>query len=150
MKNYSPKQVVLTIIPNTPGLVAGLGRVTGFATGTMIEGEWDEDAFTKETGADGQVVRILNANEGGKIRFFLQRQNPLNAALTLLGNLDRESGLGVCTITLTGVNDTEILSAGEAWLLKFPNTSRESGAGGAREYVFDVAKLKLTGGGAVI
>lgn len=141
-KNWNPKKAVLAI--------TGIGQVVGYATGTMIETARDEDSFTKEHGAQGDAVRIANANRGGKITFYLQNQSPTNDLLQALLTLDELTGLGVRSASIVDLNGTLVVSAQECWIMKPADVSLAGGEAGVREWVLDCSAINYKGGGALL
>lgn len=52
---------------------------TGFADGTFIQMEQDEESFTTMVGAKGEVSRTKNANKMGTFTVTLSQTSPSNA-----------------------------------------------------------------------
>jgi hypothetical protein len=135
VKNYSFKKVVLTLGPF---------RVRGFMAGSSIAVDQDEDKYTKDTGADGEVARVESANEGGSITVTLQQTSPSNDELQAI--LD---GGTVYPLQLKDLNGTTLHSAREAWPTKVaPNDWAKEFNG--RVWKLDCAKLKQYVGGGLV
>lgn len=60
--------------------------LTGFADGTFVNVERDEESFTPYIGAKGEVSRAKNANKMGKITITLAQDSPSNSYLNRLAN----------------------------------------------------------------
>ncbi len=83
--SYNPADTDVTI---------GGVTITGFAEGTGIEIERDEDSFTKQTGSNGEVTRILRNNRGAKVILTLLQGSESNLVLSNFLNIDENSGAG--------------------------------------------------------
>ena len=68
---YSPKDVLV---------VVGVVPITGYADGSFVEVDYNEEAYKLVIGADGEATRVKNANESGKITIKLP-MNTFNRAL---------------------------------------------------------------------
>ncbi len=75
MRNYDPRDVSVIVNGNI---------ITGFADGTFVSVEKDEDNFETYVGAQGEVGRSRNANPVGTITVNLQNVSPSNAVLNRL------------------------------------------------------------------
>ncbi len=73
MKNYDPKNVAVTV---------GGTVMTGFAEGTFITCEKEEDNYTTVVGADGTTTRARVNNEIGNITITLKSTSPSNFILS--------------------------------------------------------------------
>lgn len=138
MAQYDPARVSL----NWNGI-----RIYGFAPDTFVSVERDEDSFSKEVGAAGDVVRIQSQNRGGKITFTLQAQSPVNDLLSAAQNADQESGDVVGPAMLKDNNGTSLAEADESWLLR-PANMEYGTDGGTREWVLDCSELRMHSGGS--
>lgn len=111
MKQYDPKDI--------SAIFAGI-NIQGFADGTYINVERNEDAFSLAVGAQGEGTRVKNNNKSGRITFTLQQSSPSNAELDALATADElsNSGTGPLLVRDNGGND---LHKGEvAWIVKKP------------------------------
>src|SRR5215470_4583414 len=135
--NYDPGQVVATW---------GSIVFAGFAEGSFIVAERDEDAFTKSVGATGDVVRVRNRNRAGSVRFTLQMSSPTNDELSDQAALDELSGGGVASLLIKDLNGTTLLHATDAWIKKLPSTEYAKEAS-KREWALDCAELDMLVGG---
>lgn len=98
-------------------------EISGFAKGTAIEVTFDEEAFKKYVGGDGDVARVRNANESGQIKFTLMQTSPVNDLLSAAAQLDRRTGSGIGTCTVKDTRGTSLHSSGDAWIQKIPDTT---------------------------
>lgn len=137
MKNFSPLKV---------SLIVGVKAMSGFADGTFIELDYDEDAFSKKVGADGDVTRIQSANLTGTATITLDQASDCNDYLSGLAAADRASGIGVVPFMLRDASGTTIATGAEAWIRKQAATSYGKGSED-RKWVIDIAKLIMNTGG---
>jgi hypothetical protein len=138
-KTYDPKQDKVSF----GGVVLG-----GFADGTFIKVERDEDTFSRKTGAAGEQVWIRNRNRGGKVTLTLMQQSQSNDALSAFMAADELLGTGVQPLFIAEVNGTTLVHAGEARVAKPPVVNRSKDAETV-EWVMDCADIDVFVGGLV-
>jgi hypothetical protein len=137
VKTYDPQQVSLSM----GGQIA-----SGFADGTFISVERDEDTFNKVTGADGQVSRSKTANKSATLTLTLAQTSPFNDILSALAAADEVSSTGVFPVILKDNSGTTIVSSGAGWIRK-PPTSGFGKEIENREWVIDMASTIFFVGG---
>jgi hypothetical protein len=132
-KLYSPDQVFITFGPH---------KLEGYADGTFVKVERDEDSFMKKTGADAEVARTRNLNKGGKVTVTLLQTSKSNAIMEtiLLADEVTPAGAGVLPLMVKNAMGYELHSAAEAWIKK-PADSELGKEVGNREWVLDCAAL---------
>lgn len=139
--NYDPSRVAISWM--------GI-NITGFADGTFVEAERDEDGFSKYIGADGKVCRTRSLNRSGSITVTLMASSEVNDLLEVLATIDENVGLGgVGPLMIRDLNGNTKCRATEAWVKKKPKVERAKEAGTV-VWVFDCAVLETTAGGNVI
>lgn len=138
-KTYNPKDI---------SLVVGAKAIGGFADGVFVTFEYDEDAFTKTTGADGEVARSKSNNNSGKFTITLMQSSDSNDFLSALAILDRQSGTGVVPVTLRDARGTTVIFAESAWVMKIPAASHGKELEN-REWVLDCGQVEMFLGGLV-
>lgn len=121
----------------------------GPADGTFISVEREEDAFSKEVGAGGDVVRVRSRNRSGSVTLTLQASSPANDRLSALLLADEQFGTGIRPIFIKDLNGTTLIHAAAAWIKKAP-TVDYGDEGGSREWVFDCAELSIFAGGGTL
>jgi len=114
-----------TFDPQTISLIIGGLPMGGFADGTFITFEYDEDTFTKTQGADGESTRVKSNNNDGILTLTLAQSSDSNIALSGLAELDRLSNSGVVPVLLKEISGlvvtaTSIASA-QAYIMKRPS-----------------------------
>ncbi len=133
---------VLTYKPGEVSVVFDGYEMTGFADGTFVTVEREEDSFTKHVGADGEVSRTLNANQSGTVTLTLKQTSDSNRILGELLATDEDDGSGVAELVVKD-NLTNKAFSGEAWIQKPPNLERGKEQAD-QEWVFACAKIKFT------
>lgn len=111
MRNYDPKQVILAVGGNV---------IIGYADGTYISAERNEDAFALVVGADGETARARSQDRSGVVTLTLMQTSPSNDALTAFAALDELSGTGVVSLMMKDMLGTTLVAAQNAWVRKFP------------------------------
>jgi hypothetical protein len=137
VKNYNPKKI---------SLIVGVRAISGFADGTFVEVDYDEDAFTKKGGADGQVTRVASANLSGSMTITLDQASDSNDYLSTLAIADRATGAGVVPVLLRDAGGTTIATGAEAWVRKQAGAAFSKGSED-RKWVIDIAELVMNTGG---
>lgn len=130
---YDPSRVVMSF--------AGID-INGFADGSMIAAERDEDGFTKKAGTQGDVTRIANRNQGGSVTVRLLQNAPCNSLLSALAKIDEKNGGGKGPLQIVDLNGVTVLHAQIAWIKKYPKVEYSNDENG-REWVFDCAALDV-------
>lgn len=94
--------------------------VTGFADGTMVTCERNEDRVIPYSGVKGEYAYSLNNNSSGTITISLQQQSPMNAVLQALANAKQTFPITVIDINTGGFK----AGGNEAIILKEPANER--------------------------
>jgi hypothetical protein len=136
-KTYDPKKIHFSFAGSI---------LTGYAPDTFLEVERDEDAYTKQVGATGEVVRSRNNNRGGKITLTLMADSASNDILSAIAAADEVGNAGVAPVLGEDANGTTLFSGANAWIQKMPKVERGKEAGTV-QWAFDVAELKIFAGG---
>jgi hypothetical protein len=136
--SFNPAEVDVQVIA-----ASGAKTMTGFGEGTFIEVTRDEDAFTKTTGANGEVTRTKRNNNGGKIVMTLLQGSQSNEDLSDLINIDENTGFGSFSIIVQDNSGGSVYTGSSAWILKHSDVTLSSGHE-ARVWTIDVAHLLMT------
>ena len=96
----------------------GGSRIAGFAKGTVITVEAEEDDWIWETGADGHTTRILKPNKTAKIVFRLQQTSSTNEVLSAKRIADRKTGVGTGQFLLKDLNGTTMVTCMNTFIQK--------------------------------
>lgn len=136
-KTYDAKQVVVSYAGFT---------LSGFAEGTKVTVEYDEDAWTKQVGVDGEVTRSKSNNRAGRVTVQLMQSSDSNQILSSLAEADRLSNAGAVPLMIKDNSGNSLHTAENAWIMKIP--SAEYGVeAGPREWVFDCGTIVSNIGG---
>ena len=109
LRTYDPKAVRIII---------GGAPIGGFAAGTFLTLAMDEDAFSKETGADGETARAKSNNNGGTAVLTLMQTSPSNDVLSGIAEADRLSNAGVVPILIQDGSGRTTLFSATGWIRK--------------------------------
>jgi hypothetical protein len=138
-KTYNPADVTLSV---------GGKQISGYANGTFLKIERDEDSWAKDTGADGETCRTKSNNRGGKITFTLMQSSASNQVLSALAALDEISGGGAVPVMVrdNSPGGKSLYFCEQGWILK-PANSEFSKSATTREWVIDTGNLIVNVGG---
>jgi len=139
VRTYDPKKVILTV-GGTP--------INGYADGTFISVERENDTFTKQSGADGQVARAKTNDKTGMLTVTLQQTSLSNDTLSAIMKLDETTGNGVVPISLTDKRGTTKMIAAQGWIRK-PPVIEEAKEVSSREWTIDLANMEVFVGGNI-
>lgn len=137
IRTYDPKGV-LVIVNGIP--------LYGFADGTFIRVERDDDMFTKVVGADGMTSRAKSNNKGGKITITLKQTSPSNDVLSGIALADEMTNAGVVPIMIKEMSkpvpSQSLAVSGFGWVQKQPVMEYGKEITN-REWIFDCADLEI-------
>jgi hypothetical protein len=137
---YNPLNVITTWGPLS---------LAGFAGDDIIAIEFDEDAITKTVGGQGEWVWVVNANRGGKAKFSILQNAPINAQLSALAVSTRpkRAPLVIMPFMMTDLGGTTLALGPQAVIQKVPPITRKKGHS-ALEWVLDIGEwTTLVNGG---
>ncbi len=134
-KLYDPKQVIVSF----KGIL-----ISGYADGTFVSAERNNDSFNLTVGSDGEGVRAKSNDRSGRVTFTLLQSSVANPALSACLLLDENSdnGDGVGPLTVTDLSGTTVLFAETAWLTK-PATASFAREAEDREWVLETDSLEM-------
>ena len=112
VKTYDPKNV---------SVIYGGKIITGFADGTFITAERNEQAYTLKVGVDGEGARARNNNKSGKVSIVLMQTSSSNDDLSGFALADELGNAGVAPLYIKDHNGTTLVTALSAWIQKMPN-----------------------------
>lgn len=137
---------VRTYDPKAVHIIIGGVQMIGFADGVFVNAERDEDAFSKVTGADGEVSRAKSNNKSGSLTLTLKSTSPSNDILSGFAILDELSNSGVINVIIKDSLGTTNLFAGEGWVRKSPPVEYAKEISN-REWILDMASMDYFVGG---
>lgn len=122
---------------------------TGFSDGTMFTVEYNEDAITVHTGAQGDKTAIVSADRGGTVTINLGQASPCNDLLSAAAVVQRRDRVLIKKkLIIKDTKGNTLIDAPEAWIKKEPSVEFGDDHS-AREWVFEVAVLTMFVGGSV-
>ena len=139
LKNYRPDQV---------SVIFGAIIIEGYADGTFVSVEHDEDSFNLHVGTDGVGTRTKNSNNSGTITVTLAQSSASNLLLSQSYIADRATPAGTSVKPL-GVADksgSSLHAAQNAWIQKDP-TAEYSNEVTDRVWIFRTDSLNNQHGG---
>ena len=100
-------------------LIVGIREILDFAQGTDIIFERDEDSFTKQIGAEGNVTRSRSSNNAGLLTFSLAQFSASNEYLQNWANIDERTGAGVFPVKCVDKSNPnrELAISHYAWIV---------------------------------
>lgn len=133
VKTYDPKQIIVTF---------GGNILSGFADGTFVTAERNEDMWTTQIGTDGEDTRSKSNNRSGSITVSLMQTSDSNAVLSALALTDEASNSAALPLQIKDNSGNTLLIAETAWIKKMPSVEygREAGP---REWVFETGVLVM-------
>lgn len=137
MREYRPEDV--TLIFN--GQI-----ITGFAEGTFITVERDEDAYFYSPSTSGGGTRVKNANRAGKITVVLQQSSPSNQVFSDALKADEDSNDGISPALVRDNSGTDLHKAESAYVVKRPSSPYAKEIS-TREYILQCEVLEMNNGG---
>jgi len=136
-EQYDPGQVIIQL---------GGRILTGFAAGTFITAERNEDSFSEVVGSDGLVTRVFSRNKSGIVTLTLQGASPSNDLLAAQHAADELTRTGFANLSVTDLNGTTRVNAPIAWVRK-PANYEAADSESSREWVLACAQLFMHVGG---
>ena len=133
MQTYDPSKV---------SVIVGGEVISGFADGTFINAERNEDAFTYVAGSAGKGTRVKNANKSGLITITLQGTSPSNAALNAFADADERDNSGVFSILVRDNSGLDQAKGLNAWVKKKPSMEKAKELSN-KEWIIEVEELEL-------
>lgn len=138
-KNYDPADIIATFLGSL---------IIGFAEGTFVRVERNEDSFTLKVGSQGDATRSRNRNKSGTITFTLMQSSPSNDVLSNAALADELDGSGIGVAQVKDLNGTSLALGATAWVRKRPAGEWGKEAGN-REWVLETDNLEHFVGGAL-
>lgn len=137
VKTYDPAKLSI--------IIAGFA-IEGFADGTFIVCERNNQSFNAVTGADGEGARAKSNDSSGTITITLLQTSKSNEVLSALALADEVSGDGVGPFMAKDQLGNTVIAAGSAWVQKPANAEfgREIAN---REWVLETDNLEMFLGG---
>lgn len=133
LRQYDPKEVTM--------IYAGQ-IMEGFAEGTFISIERNEDSANLSVGAQGDGTRTISNNRSGRITLTLQQTSPSNATLSAQHSAMELAGAGIATAILKDNGGNDLANAAKAWPVK-PATMAYAAESSNREWILETDNLEM-------
>jgi hypothetical protein len=137
LRTYDPKKVIVTV---------GGVPMSGYADGTFISVERDNDTWSKVSGADGAVSRAKSNDRTGTLTLTLQQTSPSNDVLSGFARVDEISNDGVVPISVTDLGGRTVIFSAFGWVQKPPTVEMAKEISN-REWVLALADVEFFVGG---
>lgn len=136
---YSPDDVEL----NAFGI-----PIIGFADGTFVEVQRNEDQSSLKVGANGDGALVQSMNLSGRFTFTLLAGSPSNSLLSIVRLEQERFGTGRGPTLMKNLGDNSRHFAAESWIVKAPM------AGNAKDHsnriwIIETLVLETVEGGLV-
>lgn len=139
-KNFDPGRI--TMVWN------GI-QILGIGPDTFVKAVRNEDQFTEQVGANGDVVHSRNRNRTGKVTFTIQDASPTNDALSAAATADELTGLVYGALLIKDLNGTTLIQCANARIQKFPDLEYGKDSG-TNDWMLMCAELEMFIGGEVV
>lgn len=130
-----------TYDPNMIQVIVGGAIIGGFADGTFVNVEYENDFFTKVVGADKLCTRVKQNDYSGLITMTLQQSSPSNDILSGFVVLDRTANSGIVPLLIKDLLGTTVIASAYGWVRKPPAVEYSKEVSN-REWLFDCAELE--------
>jgi hypothetical protein len=137
MKTFDPKSI---------SVIVGGKIITGFADGTFVKCERNEQAFTLKVGVDGEGARAKNNNKSGKYTFTLMQTSSSNDVLSAYALADELGNAGAVPVFIKDHLGTSVATSLTAWVQKMPDLE-EAKEVSMRTWILETDEMLLFIGG---
>jgi hypothetical protein len=120
--------------------------ISGFAPGTYVSWERNNDSFNLAVGSAGEGGRAASGDKSGTVTVTLLQTSTVNGVLSALMNADELTGDGVGLLLVKDLSGATVVSAAAAWIRKHP-AGELSNELTNREWVFETNELEIFDGG---
>jgi len=137
---------VLTFDPKQFSMIFSGKIISGFADGTFITVERNEQMFNLKIGVDGEGTRVKSNNKSGKISIILMQSSQSNDDLSAIAAADELTNSGTGEALVKDPSGRTVCAAQTAWLQKYPNAEFSKEAM-TRTWVLETDSLEMFIGG---
>lgn len=136
VKDYSPREVAI---------VYGGIQATGLGEGTFASVSYNNDFFTMQKGADGEVLRSCSEDMSARIEITTLQGSSFNAIMSAFFNGDRLARNGGLPFLMNDNGDS-FWAAEAAWIVKPPDAERGK-EGSEVTWLLETGNLEFNCGG---
>lgn len=137
---------VMTYDPKQVSVIVGGKIIHGWADGTFINVERNEQAFAMKVGVDGEGSRAKSNNKSGKITITLMQTSASNDDLSAFAAADELSNSGAVPFFMKDNSGRSLVTALTCWAQKYPNSEFAKEVG-TRTWVFESDDIEIFVGG---
>lgn len=134
VRNYDPKAVTQ--------IIAGQ-ILTGYAEGSFISVERNEDSANLSIGSQGAGTRTVSNNRSGRVTITLQQTSPSNGVLDAQRIATELSGAGIFSMLGKDSDSGDTWAGATTWVVK-PATMEFSNEASNREWILETDELILS------
>lgn len=120
--------------------------ISGYADGTFIGVERNNESFTLMVGAGGEAARARSRNSSGKFTFTLMSTSPVNDLLSAAWHADELLGTGVGPCIVKDLSGATLCLANNAWIQKAPKVEYGKEIS-TREWVIECESVYINAAG---
>ena len=139
IKTFDPANLIISV---------GGVPLSGFADGSFLTVDRDEQAFTKVIGADGYTTRVKSNNRSGFMTVTLAQSSGSNDVLSGFAQLDEISNSGIVPVLIKDLSGNSIYFSATGWVQKIPS-SEFSKELTNREWTIDLVDIDMFVGGNI-
>lgn len=132
VRNYDPKSVTK--------IIAGQ-IIAGYAEGTFITVERNEDSANLSIGSQGEGTRTVTRNRSGRVTLTLQQTSPSNGVLDAQRIAMELSGGGIFSMLGKDSDSGDTWAGATSWVVK-PATMEFSNETSNREWITETDELQ--------
>lgn len=137
LRVYDPKDVTITF--------GNAGVLSGYADGTFVSIDFNEEFYTLQIGSDGEGTRSKTNNLSARVTVSLMQDSPSNDALSTILLTDLASNLVLHSMQIKDLNGTSLFNAEKMYIVK-PPTSEFAREATGREWVFETDSMTFNVG----
>ena len=134
VRNYDPKSVTK--------IIAGQ-ILAGYAEGTFVSVERNEDSANLSIGSQGEGTRTVTRNRSGRVTLTLQQTSPSNGVLDAQRIAMELSGGGIFSMLGKDADSGDTWAGATSWVVK-PATMEFSNETSNREWIVETDELQMT------
>lgn len=120
--------------------------ISGYADGTFVSVERNNESFQLMVGAGGEAARSRSRNSSGKVTFTLLSTSSVNDLLSAAWHADELTGSGVGPVIVKDMSGGTLCRANNAWIQKAPKVEYGKEIS-TREWVIECESLYINAGG---
>ncbi len=133
LKTLDPKEYIT---------IVGGQIMQGFAEGTHVKIEYNEDAVVFSPDTQGSGTRTLSRNKSGRVTLTLQQTSPSNAVLDAFHTAQELAGGGLFPFLFKDGSGNDIAIALTMWSVKRPS-AEYSNELLTREWILETDNLEM-------